>query len=279
MRSLSIAFYFILAFGLLTTTDTDAQVHNFPVGARNIAAGGTSVITPDVWAVFNNPAMLAELEYFSVGLNHENRFLIRELGLNSIAVTLPAKPGSLGIAIRQFGSALYSETFAGLAYGRMFGERFNAGIRLDAYHTQLGENYGKRTILTFGGGASAWLNENLTVGAVLFNPFRILVSGAFSENIPTIMRTGFLYQIENDIRIMGEIEKDSRYKPTYRIGGAYQLMNIAELRVGTSLFPSTWSFGFGLLLGSFRFDIAASRHEVLGFSPNASLVWQRKKRF
>jgi hypothetical protein len=37
--------------------------------------------------------------------------------------------------------------------------------------------------------------------------------------------------------------------------------------------PATFTFGFGLEFGNLQFDIASSYHLVLGYSPQASVVY------
>jgi len=254
-----------------------AQAANFPTGAGVAGMAGTSVTRGDAWASFNNPAMLAQLENFSAGVNYENRFLMRELGISSISAVLPARPGAFGLAYNQFGSNLYSQSFLGLGYGRNFAERFRAGVRLDAMHTRLAEDYGQRTTLSFALGFGANLSKDLELAAALFNPLRIKAASDFDEHLPAIYRIGLLYHIENNLSISAEAEKDIRHKPTLRTGLEYRFKNISVLRVGIGTNPLNHSFGFGFRFTDFTFDIAAVRHEVLGYSPQASLIWTGKK--
>jgi hypothetical protein len=73
-----------------------------------------------------------------------------------------------------------------------------------------------------------------------------------------------------------EAEKDMRYKPSFRIGVEYRYKEIASVRAGIGTNPLNHAFGFGFNFGSFLFDIAAVRHEVLGYSPQASIIWVSK---
>ncbi len=253
-----------------------AQAANFPTGAGAAGMAGASVTRGDTWASFNNPAMLAQLENLGAGVNYENRFLVRELGISSLAAAMPAGPGTFGLAFNQFGSNLYSQTFAGLAYGRNFGGRFRAGVRLDALHTQLAEDYGSRTDLSFALGFAANLTDDLVLAAALFNPARISSARDFDESLPAIYRAGLAYRIETNLIITVEAEKDVRFKPTLRTGVEYSFKDIGALRAGIGTNPVTHSFGFGFNFSDFTFDIAAVRHEVLGFSPQVSLIWIKK---
>lgn len=253
-----------------------AQAANFPTGAAVSGMGGASVARSDVWATFNNPSLLANITAIGAGVNYENRFLVREMGISSISAVLPLSPGVFGLAFNQFGSNLYSQSFAGLSFGRSFGERFQAGVRLDARHTRLAEDYGKRTDLSFAVGLGAVLTSDLMIAATLFNPVKVKSAMDFDESLPAIYRLGLAYRIDNNLNITVEAEKDIRYKPSFRTGVEYIFKEVAALRAGIGTNPLTHSFGFGFNFGSFIFDIAAVRHEVLGYSPQASVIWVSK---
>lgn len=253
-----------------------AQASNFPTGARSAGMAGASVAAPDVWATFNNPAMLAQINEIQAGLNYENRFMVRELGISSLSAVLPVQAGAFGLAFNQFGSNLYSQSFLGISYGRKFTERFQAGVRLDARHTRLAEDYGRRTNVSFAIGFAANLTDDLVLGAALFNPVRIKSAGDFDEHLPAIYRAGLAYRIENNFTITVEAEKDVRFKPSFRAGIEYRIKEVASVRAGIGANPLNHAFGFGFHFRNFVFDIAALRHEVLGYSPQASIIWISK---
>lgn len=266
----------VTTFLLIISNPGYSQAANFPTGASNAGKGGTSVTGSDIWTTFNNPAMLAHISNPGAGVNYENRFLVRELGISSISAVLPSRPGVFGLAFNQFGSNLYSQSFAGLSFGRSFGEKFQAGVRLDARHTRLAEDYGRRTDLSFAVGLGAILTNDLVLAAALFNPLKIKSAKDFDESLPAIYRAGLAYKVERNLTITVEAEKDIRYKPSFRAGVEYIFKEVAAVRAGLGTNPLTHAFGFGFNFGSFIFDIAAVRHEVLGYSPQASVIWISK---
>ena len=93
-----------------------------PIGARAASMGNASVSSTDIWSIFNNPAGMAKQSVFSAGVNYENRYLMKELGLKSAALLVPSRFGVLGLSFNQFGYSLYNENKIGLAYARSFGE-------------------------------------------------------------------------------------------------------------------------------------------------------------
>lgn len=266
----------LLAFFICETRTASAQAAHFQTGASVAGMAGSSVAASNIWAAFNNPAMLAHIESLSAGVNYENRFFVKELGISSIAGVFPTASGVFGLAFNQFGSNLYSQSFLGLAYGRNFGEHLQAGLRLDARYTRLAENYGRRTNISFALGFGANLTSDLVLAAVLFNPIRIKSAKQFDEHLPAIYRAGLAYRIEDNLSITIEAEKDIRYKPSLRTGVEYRYKELASLRAGIGINPLNHAFGFGINFGNFTFDIAAVRHEVLGYSPQASIIWVAK---
>ncbi len=266
----------ICFFTLLHFNSAYTQAAFEPVGADIGGMARTSVAVKNVWAAFNNPANLSDIEKIAAAVNYENRFLVREMGISSITTILPTGYGVFGLAFNQIGSNLYSQSFVGLAYGRDFGERLRAGVRLNALHTRLSEDYGSRTDISFAAGFNVNLTKELTIAAMLANPLhKIMVKGS-DEYLPAIYRLGLHYKIEKNLFITAEAEKDMRYKPSIRTGIEYKLKEFAAVRAGISTNPLNHAFGFGFNFGSFTFDISAVRHEVLGYSPQASLIWIAK---
>lgn len=268
---------FLLFACIFLNPPARGQTAYLPVGAGSGGMAGASAAIKNNWAAFNNPANLYSIEKFTAGVNYENRFLIRELGISSLTAALPTGYGVFGLAYNQFGSKLYSQSFFGLAYGRSFGKRIHAGVRLDALHTRLAEDYGRRTNVSFALGFSANLTSDLTMGGVVFNPLlRMKSAKDFNENLPAIYRAGLCYRVEKNLDITVEAEKDMRYKPVLRAGIEYRVKEIATVRAGIGTNPMNHAFGFGFNFGSFIFDIATVRHEVLGYSPQASVIWVSK---
>src|SRR3989339_551673 len=84
---------------------------NYPVGARYSSMGNTGVMTPSLWSTSHNQAGLAFLKISEVGLHYENKFLIPELGLSSLAFALPSKKsGTFGLNYNHFGYSKYNES-------------------------------------------------------------------------------------------------------------------------------------------------------------------------
>jgi hypothetical protein len=249
---------------------------NYAVGARSAAVANASVTYSDVWSTFHNQAGLAFLKNISAGTYFENRFLLPELGLRSVAVAVPTtKAGTFGLSTTLFGYSTYNEKKAGLSYAKKFGDKIAAGVQLDYLNTYFNDEfYGSRTSFTVEGGIIAEPITNLKIGVHLFNPTKAKIAEYDDERIPTIVRFGASYRFSDKVLLSSEIEKDMVYKNVFKTGLEYHPTNVLYLRAGIASNPTLTSFGFGLKLKQFIVDVSTQYYQVLGFSPQFSLGYE-----
>ncbi|HET6245748.1 MAG: hypothetical protein H0V01_05055 [Bacteroidetes bacterium] len=247
--------------------------NNHQLGARSAAMGNASVGVSDLWSVHHNQAGLARLDKIEAGIYYENRFLVPELSVKAIALAMPIKNGVFGLSVSHFGFALYSESKVGLAFAQKLGEKVSAGVQLDYLNTFIAEGYGNKGMLTGEVGVQAELVPGLTLGAHVFNPFRVKLASHNNERIPTIMRLGLSYEVSKKVLFCVETLKDTQHKPVFRAGLEYNVIEQFYLRGGISTNPGINTFGFGLKLNQFKIDFATSIHSVLGYSPMVSLSY------
>jgi len=266
-RYITICFFIFFPFIAYAGMDGD------PAGAGQAGTGGISVFTTGIWSTHNNPAGLAKLMNPETGLYIENRFLIKELFFNVGSFALPVKNGGFGIAISHLRLGQYTNTFVGLAYGRKFGERFSAGVRFDCYRVSFGKEYEAGTAVSFDAGIQWEISENVTFACNVFNPTRVKLTGLSDEQMPSIIRTGFSYKPIPELVMLTEIEKTSGSDLNIAFGMEYSFDNKLFMRAGLGLNNSKLSFGFGYVFSQFVIDFAASWHQTLGFTPQASLAY------
>lgn len=266
---LSITLFIIV--GLFNTAISQSEWISH--GGRSAAMGLSSAAVSDFWSVNNNQAGMAFYDKTAAGIYFENRFLIKELGTQTGAITVKTKYGVLGATVGYSGDANYSTTKAGLAYARKFGNRFSAGIQLDYIATALGEEYGKRSNITFDAGIMVRITEQLTFGAHTFNPMHVKLSEYNNERIPTTLNAGFGFTFSDKLLLTAEAFKNSEYPMELRTGAEYKLGRVAFARVGLSTNPARYTFGFGLEMKNLTFDLSSSVHSQLGYSPQVSMQY------
>jgi hypothetical protein len=266
-RYITICFFIFFPFTVYAGMDGD------PAGAGQAGTGGISVFTTGIWSTHNNPAGLAKLMNPMTGLYIENRFLIKELFFNVGSFALPVKNGGCGIAISHLRLGQYTNTFAGLAYGRQFGERLAAGVRFDYYRVSFGKEYESGTAVSFDAGIQWDISESVSLACNVFNPTRVKLLEKSEEQIPSIIRIGISYKPIPELVMLTEIEKSSGSELNIAFGMEYAFDNKLFIRAGLGINSSKFSFGFGYVYSQFTIDVAASWHQTLGFTPQVSLAY------
>jgi hypothetical protein len=246
-------------------------------GGRSAGVAGASVTYSDVWSAFHNQAGLAYLTKFSAGAFNENSFLLSELNTRGIAVALPVKDiGVFGLSMSYFGYSLYNEKKIGLAYAKSFGDKISAALQFDYFGTSISEGYGSNSAFTVEAGFRAEILPGFFLGVHVFNPTRSKLAEYDDERVPTVLKGGLSYLFSDKLTVSLESEKNMEAENVFKAGVEYQLIKILYVRGGVATNPTKTAFGFGLNLDSFKFDIAASYHQQLGYTPNVSLTYSPK---
>lgn len=235
-----------------------------PAGARGIAMGNANLTFRDIHSGFNNQAGLAFIKDFSGVAFVENRFLLSELQSGAISIAHPTTSGTIGLVMQYFGFEGYNEQKIGINYSRILFDKLSIGAQFDLLNTRIKE-YGNDTALTFEVGLQYEIWENIITGIHVFNPVRANIGG---EDIPSILQIGLTYQIAEFLTISSSVEKDTFLPYNVRVGLEYQLLQKIYFRAGVNSNPNKISFGLGYLVNQLQLNIAASYHNVLGFSPS-----------
>ncbi len=258
---------------LLYSIASKASNDNNPIGGRVAGMGYSGVTISDPWSVHNNQAGLGYLKSITAGIYYENHFLVKELSTKSATFVLPTQSGVFGLDMNYFGFDKYNETKVGLAYGKAFGEKISAGIQFDYLNTHIADNYGNKGAVTFEIGIISKLTKSLIIGAHVFNPISVKIADYNDERIATIIKLGLSYNLSNKVLVLVETEKNINYKPNFKAGLEYHVIKEVYLRTGISTNPTQNTFGIGIELKKLKIDIASSYHQVFGFSPQVSLLY------
>jgi hypothetical protein len=242
-------------------------------GGRSAAMGYASVSTADEWSCFNNQAGLSWCRKISTGVYIDNRSLVKEMSLKSLGMIVPIKKGSFALSFSHFGYSLYNEIKTGLAFSMPFGKKFSAGLQMDYLRIHLGADYGSRNLLTFEMGLQFRMTEKISLGIHVNNPVPVKISQSGKDVLPVCIRMGFSWQLTGSFLGSFEIEKELVMNPAFKAGFEYHFVKPLFIRFGFLTDPAQFTFGIGLELGKFRFDLASSYQPVLGYSPQASLVY------
>ena len=231
-----------------------------------------SVMMTDIWASSNNQAGLGYLERPAAGIYYENRLNVKGLSLQSATFAFPVNSTVIGLNYRYFGFSSYIESKFGLAVGRKLGEKFSMGVQMDVFHTHYSGDYGNVAAICGEIGLMYEPAENIIIGAHLFNVTNSKQKVNMNERMPTIMRFGIGYKIQDYAIISVETEKDLRMKAIFKGGLEFSPVENLFLRCGVSsgdLYQ--YSFGLGYGWKFFTIDVSFSHHKFLGYIPHVSL--------
>ena len=248
-----------------------------PAGARSMSMGNASSTFTDVWAYHNNPGALAEVKNFSAGLSYENRFLLKELQNQGLASALPLKVGVLSFGGHMYGYNRFRSYKGGVGYSLKLAEMISAGVQLNYQGITLSDGYGSRGNMTAELGVYGKISKNWKLGFSVFNLNRAKLSDYEDDRFSTIMRLGSSYLFSKKFLLSIEAEKDLEHAFRFKSGLEYQVVEQFYLRAGVVTQPLELSFGLGYHLKKVHIDFGTAYHQILGWSPHFSLVFEAIK--
>jgi hypothetical protein len=160
---------FTAALSCLSFIPLHAQLSLEPVGARAAGMGNITTVQTDVWAAVNNPAGLGMLSGVNLGVSHEQRFTMSEMGVSTLAGTFPLLGNGVGVALSNLGFTDYGENWFGIAAGRKLTKYLAVGISMNGHVMRFPEGY--RNLFAVNGNVGVWATpaKNLTLGLHIFN--------------------------------------------------------------------------------------------------------------
>lgn len=259
----------------IVLSSTLYSIENYPAGARSKALSNAFVSVSDTWSTFHNQAGLAGLESFSAGFYYESRFMIDELSLAAGALIIPVKAGTFGLSFSQFGKGSYKEHKIGLAFAKKLTKKLNAAIQIDYLSERFPENANSIGFGTFEIGVIYAVNNNLFLGAHVFNP---ILGGIKTpegvQKMPAVVRIGGHYQFPRMVLLSIETEKDTENPFVFKSGLEFSPVRNFALRFGVSGKPVTYTAGLGFQTGKISIDLCFGYHGNLGITPSASVQFK-----
>lgn len=245
-------------------------------GARALAMGrATTALRADVWG-HHNPASWATIELGTAGLFASQAFGLSELRLGALAAAYPTPYGTAAVTARTYGFEDFRETQVGLGFGRAIPLSATRFVHLGAHLQYTGVSiteFGSAGALGLSLGALTEVMPSLDVGFYIQNLNRPEISDL--DPLRTALAVGLAYRPIEQATVVFAVDKDIDYAASYRGGLEVQPVEVLFLRAGFSTAPARFSTGVGVHIGPVRADVAADRHEVLGWTPAFELgvVW------
>jgi len=235
------------------------------LGARGTSMGQAVTALPsETWNVFANPALLPESGR-SVSFYGIRYYNLAELTDVALAGHYTHSIGSFGIGMHTFGDDLYRESRFRVGYSRGF-QGFRAGIVVNYAHISIDGVYGSAGTLVFDAGVAYELVNGLWFGSRATNLSRSRI-GRAKEELPRELALGLSYQLNDRGMLSTDLVKDSRFPLSYRGGLEVRIIDQLYMRGGITTEPLTYSAGLGYKQPSWKVNIVAQQHYVMGWNP------------
>jgi hypothetical protein len=249
---------------------------NPSLGARSFGLAHASVTLEDEWSLFNNIAGINRVRKTSSILSFQNLYGIPELSRIGFGMIHPFKPVTAGVSFYRYGDSYYNEIKTGLGVAHKI-RNVSLGIKVN-YHQVSIQEIGVKRNLVFEFGGITEISKQLHVGAHIYNFNQAKFSKKDKEYIPVIVKAGISYTPYEKISINIESEKQLDFKPVFKTGIEYSIIEKIKLRAGISINPSANFFGAGFKNKNFSLDYAFNTHNALGFSHQISITYILKNK-
>jgi hypothetical protein len=260
----------------LTPSLAAAQA-DVPWGARAAALGNASVTLQDGWALQNNTAGIAALQFPEIGAYAENHFGIKAFTTIALQVVYPTKKyGNYGLSFSRFGDELYSQQHIGIGAAHKLGQ-FSVGAKVDVWQIAV-QGYGSRKAVTVSVGGQAEIIPNLYFGVYAYNLNQAKLADLEDERLATIMKAGLGYRPYQKIYLALETEKNIDHPADFKAGIEYLvLQDKLSLRTGFSTLTNKATIGAGFQARHLQIDYAFGATTLLGFSHHLSVIYKFRK--
>lgn len=252
-----------------------------PHGSRSAALGSTYVTLTDFWSSLNNPAnVAAQTQRYAVGMYYESSYLINELSLSGLGITHTSKYINTGLLLSRYGISSYNQGNAAIIIGKNVGKGISVGGKICYNYIQVNEGYGSVAAFTGEFGISAQLSKSIIVGAHVVNPTCEKIGREEKEALPSTLIFGISYITPFGATICTDIEKPIEQKIGIHTGLEWTIYKGLCARAGFRTLPNLISIGIGYTTHLLTFDLSVSKHQTLGYSPQASaIIWLQKKTY
>lgn len=241
-------------------------------GSRNEAIGSLTSVSVDEWSLWRNPAGLVSLEQPRASSSLHRSQSVTPF-TRSFVFAMPTKAGSFATGISSFGDALYNESIASLGFGNRLGLA-SLGIRADVYQLRVDGEAARRAV-GITAGCIAKISKKLSVGICARNIN--LPEWTRGQPLPIVLNSGFSFTPSDNFMVVGEVEKNTDFDPTFKGGFEYNMRKKFFFRTGFNLFPNAAFGGIGLRMWCLGVDYALKYGFLPGYAQQLSITIQLKR--
>jgi hypothetical protein len=266
-------FFSLLCLAVLQ--QLNAQSLRYSLSMPYVSLGAYSSRQQDVFSFTSNQAALAGAKFAAVGVYGERRFMLEETSLYGLALALPTKNlGNFGVMVN-YSVSILMKTKLGLLMHATWAVG-DIGIQFNYYGYRI-PAYGSTSSINFEAGALVHLTDKLNAGVHVYNPVGGKLGKESDEKLASAYKLGMGYDASDNFYFSAEIIKEEDKEVNVTGGLQYHFKKQFFARAGFMSETGSGFAGLGLAWNTFRFDISASYHPQLGFSPGLMLLYNFKK--
>lgn len=255
MKIIAYSFFHIL---LSTSYSIHAQIVHSGIQAQSM--GGQQVLVRDGAAtIFLNPALLVEQANWAFYFSRYNPYAIKNLSVNSLAVSHNVRKHAAGLGYLQFGNGLYTEKFLFAAAGLTVRYNIKIGLKYKMRHVEI-QKFGTTSASYFDFGIVLPVAPFLEAGLLVNNI--ISSSNAHStDRLKKNVLTALRLQIHPGHSLLLEISQRHSYKTSIVVGLKTSPIEGLNLQFGMGLRePAQKALGVELLSHKLTLSYALASH-------------------
>ena len=250
-----------------------SQISDILPSSGSIASA--SVADSHHWSAFSNPASAGYCDFVEMGLQYENKFVIKELSTKSAQLIVPNKLLNAGVSFSQFGYSLYHETLLGVALARNFGNKFAMGLQVNYYDAFSIATNSHSAVFLPQFGVSVRFSPQFNLGFQTFNPLQTSIKTEYvTKLIPSVFSLGTEYYFTSNLVWRTQIDRELHSNYRFATGFEYLMLDKITLKMGgygaDYLVPC---MGVGFNFGHISMGLDCDIHPLLGLTTRSSVKY------
>ena len=243
------------------------------IDARERALGNICSVGDNSLPSTMNPGTLGNIKQVGSSISHAQPFFVRDLGISSLSVFLPAGHGSFRLGTSTVGINDFKIFNWSLNYGLKLGEKLSAGVNFNYSNTMSSGEWNYLWRISPGAGLLYQPTEKTRLGMVINNPVSISNHSGYGPFEPSLIAIGISHETYENTWIMTEVSMNSSGDLCLKGALEYVLKTGPDFRAGFSSNPYLLSFGSGYRWGNVQTDLTFGWTELLGFTPSITISY------
>ncbi len=243
------------------------------LGPRLTAMGNNAAALTDVWSLQANAACITGIKSPTIATSYVQHLVDTEISTQSAGFVFPYQNNFLGISFQRYGFAAYNDVKIGFAYAKKLSPQLALALNTNLHQLQI-SSYGSSNTFSVDAGLLYTPSPLFSLGFYTMNLSGQSFNSQQNLKIASSLHTGLSYKPIDKVLIALTISKIYEQSIDVKTGIDYQLVpEFLNLRAGCSFKPAMQYAGLGIQLKQVQFDMAATYHNSLGYTPQIGISY------